>query len=278
MTFKKLALVTAIACAPAVTFAVESLDDADLASMSGQDGIEIDLNLNVQTDAIVHDTDGIDASYAASYGSAGAIVISGMAIVANGVHVEIDAGDNQVASTGGAPVLNVNVDLTAGATLTTGSISVANSNRDDVGNPWGYGNASALLSSSTVTIGATDLNIQLGAAEPQGNMILVQADITSGLTISGFSLNDVTSLGSIGASTITLLNNDPLGLDTDLSVDVGIDVSAAGLTIDINALGSATGMDVRIVDQYLGTAGDNIGDVEIQGLNLANTLVTISGK
>jgi len=281
MTFKKLALVTAIACAPAATFAVEALDDADLAATSGQDGIEIDLNLNVTTNAIVHDNDGIDASFAASYGAAGAIVITGMSINTSGVHVEIDAGDaNGTADgTATAPVLNVNVELTNSITLSTGSIGVANSNRDDTGNPWGYNNNTVLINNSTLTIGATDLNIQLGAsglaAEPQGNMIRFDASITSGLTISGMGINDITSGGTIGSSSMTLIDTG----GTDLTVDLGIDVSSAGLVIDINQLGSGSGIDVRIVDQYLGTTtAGTLGDVEIQGLDLAGTLVTISGK
>lgn len=286
MTFKKLALVTAIACVPAATFAVESLDDADLAATSGQDGIEIDLDLNVTTNAIVHDNDGIDASFATSYGAAGAIVITGMSIATNGVHVEIDAGDeNGVADTTAvAPMLNVNVELTNAVTLSTGSIGIANSNRDDTGNPWGMNNNTVLISNSTLTIGATDLNIQLGGdndgvllvdTEEQGNMISINASITNGLTISGMGINDITSGGTIGSSSLTLVDSG----GSDLSVNVGIDVTSAGLVIDINQLGSGSGIDVQIVDQYLGTTTAGIiGDVELQGLNLAGTMVTISGK
>jgi len=277
MNFKKLALVTAIACVPAATFAVESLDDADLAATSGQDGIELDLNLNVSTNAIVHDTDGIDASFATSYGAAGAIVITGMSVATNGVHVEIDAGDVNGTADGSAtaPVLNVNVELTNSVTLNTGSIGVANSNRDDTGTPWGYNTNNVLINNSSVTIGATDLNIQLSAAEPQGNMILIQAAISSGLTLTNFGVNDVTSLGTLGATSMTLVDNG----GSDLTVDVGIDIATAGLTIDINQLGSGSGIDVQIVDQYLGTTTSGIiGDVEMQGLNLAGTLITISGK
>lgn len=285
MTFKKLALVTAIACAPAATLAVESLDDADLAATSGQDGIEIGLNLNVTTNAIVHDTDGIDGSFASSYTAAGAIVITGMSVATNGVVVEIDAGDadGTAEDTATAPVLNVNVALTNSVTLSTGTIGVANSNRDNVVDTWGANNNTVLVNNSTVTIGATELNIQLGGAdnpltltaEPQGNMVSINAAITGGLTISGMGINDITSGGTIGSSSLTLVDTG----GSDLTVSLGIDVSAAGLVIDINQLGSGSGIDVRIVDQYLGTTTAGIvGDVELQGLNLAGTLVTISGK
>lgn len=289
MTFKKLALVTAIACAPAATLAAEALDDADLAATSGQDGIEIGLNLNVTTNAIVHDTDGYTGSYASSYTAAGAIVITGMSVNTNGVVVEIDAGDatGTAEDTATAPVLNVNVALTNAVTLSTGTIGVANSNRDNVVDTWGANNNTVLVNNSTVTIGSTSLNIQLGGSddhdsniltadtEPQGNMVVIAASITSGLTISGMGINDISSGGTIGSSSMTLVDTG----GSDLTVNLGIDVSTAGLVIDINQLGSGSGIDVRIVDQYLGTTTAGIiGDVELQGLNLAGTLVTISGK
>ena len=37
-------------------------------------------------------------------------------------------------------------------------------------------------------------------------------------------------------------------------------------------------MDVQIVDQYLGNPALIVGDVEMQGLNLSGTAITISGK
>lgn len=274
MNFKKIALVTAIACAPMSVFAAQSMDDADLAATTGQDGIEIGLNLAVSTNALVHDTDGIDAGYQASYGSAGAIVVENMAINAGGVTVEIDAGDDSASTSMTAPVLNINVNLSAAFTVSTGTIGVANSRRDDAA--WGAdGAVSTIINNSDIVIGATALNVQLGAAEPQGNMVSINATVTGGLSIVNFGVNDVTSGGTLGAASMTLLDNG----GTDLTVDIGIDISAAGLVIDINQLGSATGMDVRIVDQYLGSTGAGIvGDVEVQGLNLSGTLVTISGK
>jgi len=279
MTFKKLALVSAIACASMPAFAVESLDDAALSATTGQDGIEMNLTLAVSTNALVHDTDGIDAAYQASYGSAGAIVVSGMAINAGGVNVRIDAGDDSASTSATAPVLNINVELTSAFTISTGTIGVANSRRDD--GAWGAdGTITNVINNTDIVIGATDLNIQLGAAEPQGNMIAINATVTGGVTLNGFGITDATggstlTAGTIGATSLTILDNG----GTDLTVDIGIDVDAAGLEIDINQLGSATGMDVRIVDQYLGsTSAGIIGDVEIQGLDLAGTLITISGK
>lgn len=273
MNFKKIALVTAIACAPMSVFAVESMDDADLSATTGQDGIEIGLTLAVDTNVLIHDKDGIGS--VTGYSFDGAIVVENMAINAGGVLVTIDAGDSS--DTTAAPVLNINVALANTFTVSTGTVGVANSNRDSGGLvEWGAeGAISTIINNSDIIIGATALNIQLGAAEPQGNMIAIDAVVTGGLTIANFGINDVNSLGTLGATSMTILDNG----GTDLTVDIGIDITAAGLVIDINQLGSATGMDVRIVDQYLGsTSAGIIGDVEVQGLNLSGTLVTISGN
>lgn len=274
MTFKKLALASAIALVPMATYAVETLDDAALSETTGQDGIELVVNtLNLATDTLIHDTDGFVDGAGSTYTSAGAIFIDDMSIVSSNVTIAIDAGDNNATTSATAPALNVNVNLANGITITTGAIRVANSNRDD--GSWGYTGATAtIVNSATLTLGATQLDVQLGN-EPQGDMISFNANITGGITMSGVGLTDVNSGGTIGSSTMTLV--DSVG-GTDLAVDIDINVTIAGLVVDINTLGNG-GMDVRIVDQYLGTTTAGIiGDIEMQGLNLAGTQVTISGK
>lgn len=283
MTFKKLALVTAMAAAPMGAYAVENLDDSMLSGVTGQDGIAINLNLDVTTDVIVHDTDGID-NVSTTYSFDGAIIMSGVRIATGvgGVRVEVDAGDSSTA-TGTAPVLNVNVAIAGGTIIETGDLTVGNSNRDD--GAWGFETVSesgVIMQNATITLGATDLNIQLGN-EAQGNMIQLQTVITGGIQVSNSALLDAGGSitgGAIGAGTITILDNG----GANLTVDVGVDVDAAqGLVITLNQLGNAaTGMDIRVERQYLGTTTlGYIGDVELNGVNLAaagvNT-ISISGK
>lgn len=274
MTFKKLALASAIAIAPMASYAVESLDDAALSQTTGQDGIVLELDLAVATNTLVHDKDGLSGvASAAAYSFDGAIVITGMAVTANDVIVSIDAGSDD--TTAGNPVLNVNVNLSTGVTLTTGSVGVANSNRDNAA--WGVsGTTTTFVNSTTLTMGATSLDIQLGATEPQGAMVVLDAAITGGISLAGVGITDVSSGGTIGSSTMTMVDNG----GADLTVDMDINVTTAGLVIDINQLGDVVnGMDVRIVDQYLGTTTAGIlGDIEMQGLNLAGTQIVIHGK
>lgn len=280
MTFKKIALVTAIAAAPFSAFAAESLDDATLSGVTGQDGIAINLGLNVTTNAIIHDTDGID-NVSTAYSFDGAIIVTGLNINTQGndIRVEVDAGDSSTA-VGTAPVLNINVAIPTGTTIQTGTLRVGNSNRDDAG--WGYeaGSVSGvIMSNATITLGATTANIQLGN-EAQGNMIQVNTVITGGVSIANSTLYDAGGAltgGVVGSSNIQILDNG----GADLTVDAGMDITATdGLLITLTQVGNAaTGFDMRVERLYLGTTTlGYLGDVELTGVNLNGSTVSISGK
>lgn len=278
MTFKKLALASAIAMVPAVGFSVEVLDDAVLGDVTGQDGIEMSISTaGITSDIYLHDKDGLGAAGIANvagstaYSFDGAIVIDNFSY-AGTVNIAIDAGDNAVGPTG-APVLNVNVSIPT-ATIVTGAISVANSQRDESG--WGIGTQTGtILNTMTIAMSNLSMNIQLGN-EPQGNMIQITSTVTGGLTINSFALNDANSGGAIGASTVLVTDN----AGTDLGLDVNVDATAAGLVIDVDSIGTlAGGMDIKMSDVYLGSVGAGIvGDVTVVGLNLAGSTITISGK
>ena len=287
MNFKKLALAAAIATVPAVGFSVETLEDTDLGGVTGQDGIEMAINIGVAgiaTDVYVHDKDGFSAVGAGTTGYSfdGAIVIDGLAIAVGGANitVAIDAGDFAVS--GGAPILNVNVTLPAALTISTGDITVANSQIDDGVSARGVEDQSGvILSSMDIVLGSTTLNIQLGNEAQTGSlagtdMIVVNAAITGGLTVSNFALNDGSSGASIGMSSMRV---EDAGAGTDLTVLADVNVTAAGIVIGLGQLGSGTGMSVEIVDQYLGTTtAGYVGDISLVGLNLNGTTITISGK
>lgn len=283
MNFKKIALAAAIASVPAVGFSVESLEDTDLGGVSGQDGIAVTIDLDTAgistTGIYVHDTDGIGGSFATSYGSDGAIVISGMSIGAGSgpaIGLAIDAGDNSVSAS--APMLNINVTLPT-LTIVTGSIAVANSGIDE-GNRGVTGTTATILDSVTVILGSTAMNIQLGNEQQTGSMagtdmIVMSTSITSGITMNGFSLNDASSGGGIRSSTMTITDT---GSTAALTVAADINVTGSALQIGLGTLGTG-GMDIEITDQRFGTTGAaTMGDISVVGLNLSNTVITISGK
>lgn len=287
MNFKKLALAAAVAAVPAVGFSVETLEDTDLDSVSGQDGIAVSIGIGVGgigTDIYVHDTDGLaGVASASTYSFDGAIVIDNMSIAAGSgatIGLQIDAGDNAVSA--GAPILNIAVSLPASLTIVTGDIRVANSQIDDGVSARGVdGISGVILSSTTVVLGATTMNIQLGNENQTGSiagsdMIVVSSSITGGITISNFSLNDASSGGGIGMSSMTITDS---GSSAQLGVAADINVTGSGLAIGLGTLGDVGGMSVEIQNQVLGTSGAaTLGDISLVGLNLNGTTITISGK
>jgi hypothetical protein len=229
--FTQLALVSAIA-ASGSAFAMQSMNDQDMSSTTGQDGITILIapgagdiasspllpgmvgQITVDT-AILHDKDGVGAG-----SEAGAIVIGKandgstipLAIQASGpIEVNIDAsGSGTAAGTGstghvalgGAPFLNINVVLPSSLNIITGDIAVAGSARGglavgdsavaDAATGGTVGTAVKILNSMTIGLNSTTLNIQLGNT-PQGAMIVLGGNVTGGLSIANGGITDATA-------------------------------------------------------------------------------------
>lgn len=276
MGFKKLALAAAVAAAPMSALALEPLQDEALSSVTGQDGISISLASDVAAGLKIHDKDGYVGNGIAAADS-GALVISGFAInranSTDTIDIDLDA------SGGATPTLNVNVSLPTGLQVVLGSVGVADSGRTVsaagvAGGTWTTSNTvSSVVNLGTMTLGATTLNIQLGN-EPQGNMIALNTTITGGISLTGFSVSDANSGGSL----ITDLQVVDNGAGTDLTLNTGINIAGDGLRVGLAGIGGATGIDVRMTDLKLGTAASSsLGDIELVGLDLTGDLI-ISGK
>lgn len=288
MSFKKLALVTAMFAATSGAFAMEAMDEESLAATTGQDGITISLSTSASLDVLIHDKDGFAGSL-----DSGAIYMDGVGIAGAGgtgkatVDILVDAGAVDATSSG---TLNIGITLGA-AQLNLGSLRVANSNRvgtDVTATGWGVvansGEQTALMNLGTVDLAAgTTVNIQLGN-EPQGHLIVMAANLTSGITLNNFALNDVsgapaTGGGSIGVGQLVVNN---AGAATNLNTNIFVDATTAGLVVNLNTVGVAgtgagTGIDVTMAEIYLGAAANVIGDVEIIGLNMNGDTITITG-
>ena len=125
-----------------------------------------------------------------------------------------------------------------------------------VGARRGAGAETEIISGLNLTIGASDLNIQLGA-QPQGAMIVASGTINDGIKINSLNLKDTVGGGTIaiGGLHVTTANNANLVLNTKIGV------TTDGLSI------SSTGSN----DIYIGSLafGNNksIGSVEIPAGN-----------
>ncbi|MDF2445574.1 MAG: hypothetical protein K0S46_810 [Moraxellaceae bacterium] len=276
---KKALLATAIAALSVSSYAMEAMDEEALASTTGQDGLTVTITppgAGISADIIWHDIGGYTGA-----ATSGAVVIgdpnnsattgthdSFRIVATGGIVLDIDASG----SVNGAPGLKVGVSLPTGMVLTTGDISVAATS----GTPaYTLTNQSAdILNSMTITFGSGSLaSINLGSEPLSGAMIMVNTSLTSGLNIANFALNDANSSGSLNAVSIAVDDN---GAGTNLTTAINIDATSTGLLATIGTLGSATGIDVTMVDVGLGST-TSMGDVQIKGLNLVGTTIRIAG-
>lgn len=308
--FTQLALVSAIAVS-GNAMAMQALDDAQLASATGQDGITLTIKPPVKPFAAltagaggviaidniyVHDKGGLAAADGGT-DTSGAITLDGFAIAGNApIVVKIDADGNA-----GDAFLNVNVALPSELIIRTGAIGVAESNRNvgDAATVKGIvaGSQNQILDSIDVKLGGATLNIQLGSEAQAGNvnattMIKAGGTITNGLSITGLTLRDsagiapsATNLGTTGGA---IYIGEILVTDTasaNLTIATDIDVSASGLVLTVG--GGKT--DVMLADVRLGTinkiagaldtatSAASLGDVEIVGLDMVGTQIAVSG-
>lgn len=310
--FTQLALVSAIAVS-GNAMAMQALDDTQLASTTGQDGITLTIkppvkpftpvggataNMGViDIDHIyVHDKGGL-ANADGGTDTSGAITLDGFAIAGNApIVVKIDADGNA-----GDAFLNVNVALPSELIIRTGDIGVAQSNRvaGDAATVKGIvaGSQNQVLDSIDLKLGGATLNIQLGSEVQAGNvnattMIKAGGTITNGLSISGLTLRDSAGVapgaGQLGTTGGAIYIGEILvtdNLSNNLTIATDIDVSASGLVLTVGG----TASDVMLADVRLGTinkiAGviDNatsaasLGDVEIVGLDMVGAQIAVSG-
>lgn len=213
--------------------------------------------------------------------TAGAYAVGTTTQTANLINLAIDtdAGD----SAGGGAFLNVGAEvaalkvkvgaisvgasgLTNGATATTGPTldsSVTNVRRGTTGAE------NEILTGLTLDMGRVSANVQLGAT-PQGAMVLVKSSLT-GLDITDLGIKDAAAGGEIYLDGIHVRGAGGGSID----VDLGIKVKSTGLEITNN---SVAGNDIYVKGVHLGAqANASIGDVEVQGLKLGQTTITISG-
>lgn len=286
--FTQLALVSSVAIS-ANAMAMQALDDETLSSTTGQDGINIGIKIDsgaITVDQLyIHDNDGLAAKGAAGdagFGgtaTAGAIVI-GKGDTTPGIKItQTDATKNLVdlvidtdAGTGAnGAFLNVAANVT-GLKAEIGSIGVAKSNAKTAGSVVrgvAAGGINEILTGLTLELGTVGANIQLGAT-PQGAMIVVNSQIAGGLKLSKLGIKDNAAGGTIFLDEIQVVKTG----QTYLEANAKIGVSPTGLTISPVAQNIST----YITGVHLGSAtGKSIGDVEIKGLNMGASTITISG-
>ncbi|MNT06830.1 hypothetical protein D3C72_1415120 [compost metagenome] len=279
--FTKLALVSSLAIS-ANAMAMQSMDDAALSAATGQDGINIGIALGaggITIDKVfIHDNDGLDPAtgITGAAATAGAIVVSGVSVTqvdqtANLLDLKIDSvgasGNNGAFLNVAANVGAVDVSVGSIGVGTSGTLNTTTAVRGITETA-----PTEIISGLDLSLGAISANVQLGST-PQGAMIKVNSSLQGGLTLSNFGINDAAGGGEIFLDKVMVRG---AGNTTgDLDVDANISVVPTGLKIQNN---SAQGMNVYVQGVHLGSStAASIGDVEIQGLNVGTSTITISG-
>jgi len=168
-TFKKLALVSAIAAAPFAQAEMVAIDDALMGEMTGQAGITIELSTEVTIgDVIYTDTDGLD-------NGAGSIAISGVRLggatagtALDNIKIDIDVDDTDglvihLGATNLSDVLTGNIAL-AGTTNAFGEVLTEDGKAVDFGldvNSVSLNNGANLVSNVSIQgfLGPIDVKI-----------------------------------------------------------------------------------------------------------------------
>jgi len=278
--FTKLALVSSLAIS-ANAMAMQSMDDAALSAATGQDGINIGIALGsggISIDKLyLHDNDGLATStgITGASGTAGSIAIRGGRVTQKGTGNLLDlAIDTNGASGSNGAFLNV--AATVGAVdVHVGSIGVGTSgtlNTTTAVRGITETAPTEIISGLDLSLGQISANVQLGST-PQGAMIKVNSSLQGGLTLSNFGINDAAGGGKIVLDKVMVRGSG--NTTGDLDVNANISVVPTGLRIQNN---STQGMNVYAQGVHLGAAGNaSIGDLEIQGLNVGTSTITISG-
>lgn len=313
--FAKAALVSAIALSGSA-YAMQSMDDAALSSTTGQDGLTVVISPpagGIKIDQIaVFDRDALNTGVPANPGNeAGAILLgkygpglatgTGFSITGGAITVKIDStgGGAAGATTGTAPMINVNVALPASLTVNTGDISVAGAQGAAGAQTVDTNNNTKILDTLAIGLNGATLNIQLGNPT-QGAMINLGGTITGGLTIGtggtgagGIYLKDgqAGTLGNLGVQKLTLTSNGSANLTLNVNVDVA---NVANFNTLMGTSGTTGGMVVQFqgtpkFDTYLQgvtlgssvggaqVAGESIGDIKLTGLDLTGAKIGIQG-
>ncbi|WP_120430948.1 putative pilus system protein FilA [Acinetobacter baylyi] len=284
--FTKLALVSSMLIS-VNAMAMQAMDDASMSATTGQDGLNIGIKLDNAGISIgklyVHDNDGLgtDTNITGATGTAGAIAINGVTVKQtntseNLLDLKIDTNGSATTSNGAQGAF-LNIAATVGAVdIDIGSIGIGSSNTA-VNTTTGLRgiketNPTEILSGLTLSLGKVAANIQLGAT-PQGAMIVLNSTLQKGLTISNLGINDAAGGGQIYLDNIYVRGADNTTGDLTLNATVG--VTADGIVIKNN---SAQNINTYIQGVHLGSStAKSIGDVEVAGLNVGNSTITISG-
>lgn len=293
---------------PYTAVGLESLDDEELAAVSGQDGVSINftparpINFNMY----IEDTDGLgdrvddngfkianvknkvhDFAIADELVKAGLVTVRGVELDtgATGINLEIDVGSSQGAGVD-TGVLKIGVEIpylviNEGSTFAIGVAGIEVASDNEVRNAAkGWQRVEAALDSTNgdpvtdiITIGDVvienyKLAFQLG---PEADYFIAVDESAEAFTYKAenYAFSDVGNAGgALTVNKIELVNIDLGGAKAR--------ILDSGLRIDF-AQDRSNDLDIKLSGVGFGQA-TTLGDFEINGLDFSGASLTISGK
>ena len=297
--FNKLVLAAAIAAASSATFAMQQMDDDSMSTATGQDGITINMNVELEgLDVKYIDRDGIQGNVTtlnpdyltdntqpltvtgpSTYNNAGAIHISPFGIKVDGQTITIDAGGTTADASGDGQLRiglaantttlilndNANHDGTGNGT----KITVANANNNPAGTTLAGVNDDTYYKTGTVAdrsaIGTNESTILQFNTDSQ---LVVSGGVTEillGSRAQGVSSHFITTSGNIAGITLTGLNlvDDP---DEGMLSIGRITLANLNLATGIDFCGGGNQYGACNLAGTAGTAGKTVNDANGLGI------------
>lgn len=289
--FNKLALAAAVVALPLSGVAMQPLQDEEMSTVVGQDGISIEIDIDVEATLALEDTDGLGNYDAGAPGTntgenAGMIYIPGMDMQGM-ITIDIDAGANGTAVGGG--VLQVEVGI-PDMTISNFALYVRGSglgNEDSAGYAAAQRDGSAIearfaavegnpgdavLELGTIELSAVNLSIQLGQDAEQ----LVRIDSATPIEID---IAEVVVVDQSGTGSLVIEQMLITGVDVD-GTTIGVDDD--GLKISVPNIDSTVVLaGVGISDQVdpINNVSSTLGNVIMRTSSAGGaTAIRVNGK
>lgn len=290
LQYKKIIVALSCSVFTGQVLALQTLNDDLMGSITGQDGLTIQMQTNeIAIEKFLwHDNDGLQPISGNSHGittpQAGALVVNNIRIAPDNhllpfaeLRLDVDGG----ASVQNA-MLNIGMDLAA-MDISVQSIGVGRSESQPIlsTNTTARRGASVerkIIDSFVVSMGATKMNIQLGNLS-NGNFMTIYGKIDNGVLVS--DLNVIADGGSASAFAIKEMRIKDAGFgNEDLSFNgVGVNIHAQGGIIITPSTGKT--IDIGMNEFSFGGNSTNtssaIGNVFMSGLVLGGQKISIMG-
>ena len=274
----KLLMCVALAPMPLAVSALQLLEDDEMASVSGQDGISLSVSpLDINVDFAWEDTTGLGPG--SGFEEHGMVLARTVLTSAGDINIDIDAGSTVVGVDGGVLQLRVSLPevtfsqfrvyvggVGVGTSTSGAGLERFNDYRDTID-----GTTPAIVSADDITVSELDIRLQLG--EEAQNLVRIESSTGITISMNNVLLHDRSSSGggAIIMDSLTIADYDLDGTVVALTSS-GLQVTTPGTgghQVGIMGFGFADGGGVR---------QSTVGDMYIDMQRNSASVITLEGR